>query len=84
MSSAEIADNKWEISASKPPVGTAGGLLQLLMIGGFAVLFGWITFSSIIAIVTPKKDGTSLADQYDKMKTNDNAAPAAAPAAPAQ
>ena len=25
MSTAEIADNKWEVQASKPPVATAGG-----------------------------------------------------------
>jgi hypothetical protein len=37
------------------------------MIGGFSVLFGYITVSSVIAIVTPKKEGSSLAEQYDKM-----------------
>jgi hypothetical protein len=75
MSSSEIADNRWEVSASKPPVMTGGGLLQLLMIGGFTLLFGYITASSVVAIVTPKKEGTALHEQYDKMKQND-AAPA--------
>ncbi len=68
MSTAEIGDNRWEVSASKPPVGTAGGLLQLLMIGCFSVLFGWIAVSSVIAIVTPKKEGTALHEKFDKMQ----------------
>jgi hypothetical protein len=59
----EIADNKWEVQASKPPVATAGGLLQLLMIGGFAVLFVYITVMSVVAITTPKA-GNSLEEQY--------------------
>lgn len=76
MSTAEIGDNKWEVQASKPPVATAGGLLQLIMISAFSVIFGWITVNSVIGIVTPKKEGGSIADSYDKMQKNDNAKPA--------
>lgn len=59
----EIADNKWEVQASKPPVATAGGLLQLIMIGGFAVLFVYITVMSVVAVTTAKS-GNSLEEQY--------------------
>ncbi|MBC8069924.1 MAG: hypothetical protein IAG13_16420 [Deltaproteobacteria bacterium] len=76
MSSAEIGDNKWEVSASKPPVATAAGLLQLLMIGAFALIFGWITVNSVIGIVTPKRNDAS---EIEKQFTKD--APAAGPAA---
>lgn len=56
MSTAEIADNKWEVQASKPPVATVGGLMQLLMISGFAGLFGYLTVMSIIGAITPKPE----------------------------
>jgi hypothetical protein len=56
MSTAEIADNKWEVQASKPPVATMGGFMQLVMISGFAGLFGYLTVMSIIGAVSPKAD----------------------------
>lgn len=67
MSAAEIADNKWELQATKPPVGSLGGLMQILLMSGFALFFVWIVVYSIIAIVTPKKEDTGLASEYDKM-----------------
>lgn len=76
MSTAEIGDNKWEVSASKPPVATAAGLLQLVMIGAFALIFGWITVNSVIGIVTPKKNEAS---ELEKQFAKDAPAPAAAP-----
>ncbi|MFO0635942.1 MAG: hypothetical protein U0168_24135 [Nannocystaceae bacterium] len=76
MSTAEIADNKWEVQAAKPPVANAGGLLNLLMIIGFTVLFIYITAMSVVAIVTPKS-GNSLENQYKNMN---NTTPAAEPA----
>lgn len=76
MSTAEIADNKWEVQASKPPVASAGGLLNLLMIIGFTALFIYITAMSVVAIVTPKS-GNSLENQYKNMnKTAPTEAPA--------
>ena len=72
MSSAEIADNKWEVSSTKAPVGSASGIAQILLMGGFAVFFVWIVIGSVIAIVTPKGEG--LAGEYDKMKSGDAAA----------
>ncbi|MBX7079168.1 MAG: hypothetical protein K1X88_08295 [Nannocystaceae bacterium] len=76
MSTAEIADNKWEVQASKPPVASAGGLLNLLMIIGFTALFIYITAMSVVAIVTPKSDN-SLENQYKNMNKS---APTEAPA----
>ena len=72
MSAAEIADNKWEAESIKPPVKTAGSIGQIALIGGLALFFTYIVVMSLVAIVTPKKEG-SLADQYKNL----NAAPAA-------
>lgn len=84
MSSAEIADNKWELQATKPPVGNATGILQLVMMGGFIVMFGYLLVYSVIGIVTPKKEG-GLADQYKNMSVEGSKAEADAPAeAPAE
>lgn len=77
MSTAEIADNKWEVQSAKPPFGLSG-LSQIILFGGFVLLFGWIAAMSVVAIVTPKKDN-SLEESYRKMKQGDNA-----PAAPAE
>ncbi|MEM6995569.1 MAG: hypothetical protein AAF721_33975 [Myxococcota bacterium] len=67
MSAAEIADNKWELSSTKAPVGSASGIAQILLMGGFAVFFVWIIVFSIIAIVTPKAEDGGLAGQYQNM-----------------
>lgn len=80
MSTAEIGDNKWEVQASKPPVATAAGLLQLLMIGAFALIFGWITFNSILGIVTPKKNDVSSIEKQFSKDAPAGSEPAAAPA----
>lgn len=63
MSVAEIADNKWELEAIKPPVKTPAAIGQIALIGGLGLFFLYITIMSVIAIVTPKKEG-GLADQY--------------------
>ena len=80
MSAAEIADNKWELSATKPPVGTAASMAQMLLMGAFALFFVWIIVFSVIAIVTPPTEG-SLADDYGKMGVDgkEGATPEAAP-----
>jgi hypothetical protein len=63
MSMGEIADNKWETEAAKTPIKDAGGIGQVLLIGGLGLFFSWIVVMSCVAIVSPKKEGT-LADQY--------------------
>ncbi len=75
MSSAEIADNPWELSATKAPIATPGGLAQIILMVGFAIFFGWITVQSVIAIVTPKKENQGLEGQFKKLE-NEAAAPA--------
>lgn len=67
MSSAEIADNKWELSSTKPPLNTAGGIMQVLLMVGFVSLFGWLIGSSIIGIVTEESEDGGLADSYKTM-----------------
>ena len=79
MSASEIADNKWEVQASKAPVGSIGGLAQIVLFIGFIILFAYIIGMSVVAIVTPKKE-SALGDMYKNMK-NDGSAPAA-PATP--
>ncbi|MEM7152911.1 MAG: hypothetical protein AAF799_08710 [Myxococcota bacterium] len=67
MSSAEIADNKWELSSTKPPLKSAGGIMQLALMGGFVALFGWLIGSSVIGLVTPKAEDGGLAGKYKNM-----------------
>lgn len=74
MSAAEIADNKWELTSTKPPVATVAGVAQVALMGFFGLFFVWIIGFSIIAIVTPKKEEAGLAAQYDRMKTQPTAA----------
>ncbi|MCH9685317.1 MAG: hypothetical protein K0V04_28030 [Deltaproteobacteria bacterium] len=74
MSASEIADNKWELKASKPPLASAGGVLQMILMGGFVILFGWLIVSSIIGIVTPKAEDGGLAGQYKNMNVEGAAA----------
>ena len=68
MSSSEIADNKWELQASKPQVANAGGILQLLLMAGFIGVFGYLIIFSIIGAVTPKSEESGLERQYKNMK----------------
>lgn len=78
MSAAEIADNKWEVEATKPPLKDVGGVGQIALIGSLGLFFLYVVVMSLVAIVTPKKDG-GLADQYKNL--NAAGEPAAAPAA---
>jgi hypothetical protein len=81
MSASDIADNKWELQSAKPPVASPGGLMQLAMMAGFCLMFGWLILYSIIGAVTPKKEDSGLANSYKNMKAD---APAAAPKAEAE
>lgn len=74
MSTSEIADNKWEVEASKPPIFTAGGLAHVTFFVGFIAVFGYIFANSVIALVTPKQE-SSLGEMYKNIK-QDDAAPA--------
>ncbi|MEZ4380522.1 MAG: hypothetical protein R3A79_04195 [Nannocystaceae bacterium] len=78
MSASEIADNKWEREAAKPPVVEVGSLAQLLLISVFALIFLWIFTWSLMGLFGAKKE--TMADKYGDM--NVEGAPAAA--APAE
>jgi hypothetical protein len=68
MSASEIADNKWELQASKPQVATAGGIMQIGLMAGFVGIFAYLIIFSIIGAVTPAKEGGGLAGSYKEMK----------------
>jgi len=84
MSASEIADNKWELEASKPPVSDTGGILQILVVGFFAALFGWMMLFTFQGIFGAKRE--TLADQYGNLTVDGKKAPPkpAAEAAPAE
>lgn len=65
MSNAEIADNKWEIEAAKPPVTTVPAIFQILLIASFAAVFVWILQFSVSGLFGAKRD--TMADNYSKM-----------------
>lgn len=67
MSSAEIGDNKWELSASKPPIVSLSGLSSLFMMSGFAVFFGLLLAGAVMGIVTEKDEDGGLAGTYKNL-----------------
>jgi len=69
MSMSEIADNKWESSAAKPPVSTSTGVAQIAMFIGLTVFFSWMFGSVIYAIVGPQQ--TKLHEKYEKMDSKE-------------
>lgn len=79
MSSAEIADNKWEVEASKPPVSSFGGILQIVIVTAFAGMFAWMLMFTAQGIFGAKRE--TLADQYSNLKAEGGAKDAPAPAA---
>jgi len=65
MSASEIADNRWELSATKPPVTSAGGIAQILLMSGFGLFFVYILIGSIQGMIMPKTEG--LAGEYKNL-----------------
>jgi hypothetical protein len=65
MSMSEIADNKWEVQAAKPPVSSVPAIAQILLIAVFAGIFAWILFGSLQGMFGAKRD--TMADNYGKM-----------------
>ena len=79
MSAAEIADNKWEVSASKPQLKTPGSIAQLVMMIGFMGFFAYILLFSVIGMFSEKKEG-GLESQFSHMDdAEEPAAPEAKP-----
>jgi hypothetical protein len=78
---AEIADNKWEVEASKPPVSSFGGILQIVIVTAFAGMFAWMLLFTVQGIFGTKRE--TLADQYGHLKA-EGGVKTDAPAAPAE
>lgn len=69
MSAAEIADNRWEVSASKAPITSPAGIGMLLVMSGFGLFFVWIMIGSVQGIIMPKGEG--LAGEYKNLNAQD-------------
>lgn len=80
MSIAEIADNKWEVEASRPPIRTVGGILQIVVVAVFAGLFVWMMSFSLAGIFGAKRE--TLADQYGRLTVDGKPPPTETPATP--
>jgi hypothetical protein len=74
MSAAEIADNKWEMESTKPPVTSLAGIAQIVLMSGFALFFTLVVVGSLVGLVSPKSEG--LAGEYSKMRAGGGAADA--------
>jgi hypothetical protein len=66
MSTSEIADNKWELEAVKPPTTTFAGICQIMLIGGFSLIFVYILQGSLVGMFGATRDG-GMAQTYGKM-----------------
>lgn len=66
MSISEIADNKWEVQAAKPPVSNVPAVAQMLLIASFAGIFAWILFGSLQGMFGAKREG-GMSENYSKM-----------------
>lgn len=81
MSASEIADNKWELEASKPPVTNVGGILQIFVVAFFSLIFVWMLSFTAQGVFGAKRQ--TLADQYGNLTVDGKKKDAPAEAAPA-
>lgn len=72
MSSFEISDNKWEVAATKPPIVSLGGLLQLGLMGFFALFFLYLIYAAIsgIALSLSSADSSTALERALDTDTN--------------
>lgn len=66
MSLSEIADNKWEAEAARPPTTTFGGICQILLIASFTLIFVYILQGSVVGMFGAKRTG-GMTETYEKM-----------------
>jgi hypothetical protein len=66
MSISEIADNKWEAQAAKPPVQNIPAIAQMVLIATFTGIFAWILFGSVQGMFGAKREG-GMSESYGKM-----------------
>ena len=75
MSVAEIADNKWEAQAVKPPITNIAAISQILMMVALAGIFVYLFQGSLQGIFGEKRE--TMADNIGKMTNEASPAPAA-------
>jgi hypothetical protein len=77
MSFADIADNKWEIESTRPPVFTISGIAQMIMMGFLSLIFVVVVLMALMGIIMPKSQEAA----FDFSKPGAAAPAAEAPAA---
>lgn len=75
MSNAEIADNKWEVHAAKPPISNIAAVSQLLMMLALTGVFLYLFQGTLQGIFGEKRE--TMADNIGKMTNEASPAPAA-------
>lgn len=75
MSIAEIADNKWEAQAVKPPIYSAAAISQILMMVALTFIFVYLLQGTLQGIFGEKRE--TMADNIGKMTNEATPAPAA-------
>ena len=86
MSAAEIADNHWEVEASKPPIRSPMAIGQIAIVGGFTLFFVLMVFTAIVGAFSAKTENTlekKLREEAEKSRQASPSAAAPAAAAPA-
>ncbi len=75
MSVAEIADNKWEAQAVKPPITNIAAISQILMMVALASIFIYLLQGTLQGIFGERRE--TMADNIGKMTNEASPAPAA-------
>ncbi len=73
MSIAEIADNKWEAQAVKPPIYSAAALSQIIMMGALTLIFVFLLQGTLQGIFGETRE--TMADNIGKMTNEASPAP---------
>lgn len=73
MSTAEIADNRWEVEATKVEATNPAGLMQLVLVAVFGVFFVGVALVALYSLVAGPQE-SEMEQMFKKQ------APAAAPA----
>lgn len=86
MSAADIADNRWEREAAKPEIFTPIGMLQIAMVGAFALFFAGVVLVALASFFVGSQESDierrfREAQMRDQSAAASPAVPAAAPAA---
>lgn len=69
MSASEIADNKWELEASKPPIKSPMAIGTLIMMSAFFLFFVAVIIGAVVGSFTETKEM-----QFDKVQRDTPAA----------